>query len=263
LGTRGRRFKSSHPDFNALHRAGLFRLLGPRPPTLSCALVRLKSIDLSGVFCITCRAEPFQGPKSPRADCCMRKYFFVLLAILCIGQLALSLIQRSYDRGALLLPVSTSNSPVSVEGENSRLATTAADVARRVSASSSEASSDNKDVHRAAPDNSVRRDPFAPFFAVKGPDTLPSSLTLTDVELKEVRVTAILRTASGKASASVETAAGRSFVIAQGSPIGTNGGRVTEISPTSIVVSEPAPKDSIADSESELITILHLREQQK
>lgn len=193
----------------------------------------------------------------------MRRYFFVLLALLCIAQLALSLIQRSYRGGPLSVPIATTERLVSAEDESPSVTHPTKKEAMLLLARSADASLESKDMSPAAAETTVKRDPFAPFFRVKGRDTSASSLTLTDVDLKDIRVTAILHTASGKTSASVETPTGRSFIIVKGSPIGTRGGRVTDISAARVVISEPASGDPTTDSVPDLITVLTLREERK
>jgi hypothetical protein len=193
----------------------------------------------------------------------MRRYLFVFLALLCIAQLALSLIQRSYSREPLAVPIATTERIISDEDRRSGVTNPTEEESRILLASSIGASLDSKVLPPAAQDATVRRDPFAPFFRVTGRDVSESSVALTDVDLKDIRVTAILHTATGKASASVETAAGRAFIISQGSPIGTKGGRVSDISAARVVISEPASRDAITGSAPELITVLTLRDDRK
>jgi hypothetical protein len=100
-----------------------------------------------------------------------------------------------------------------------------------------------------------RSDPFAPFFAIKGNGATGSPPTLGDIDLREVRLTAILRTTEGNASASIETPQGHSFLISVGSIVGVKRGRVLAITPTKVVISE-----STSDNEApESTTFLELR----
>jgi len=86
----------------------------------------------------------------------------------------------------------------------------------------------------------IARDPFVPFFSIKGDKSKDAAFPLTEYELSDLRVTAIVGDSSGRRSALVETSDGKSFVVNAGTKIGDNGGRVETITTSTIVISEPA-----------------------
>jgi Tfp pilus assembly protein PilP len=85
------------------------------------------------------------------------------------------------------------------------------------------------------------RDPFVPFFSVKGSakEADPAN-PLTSYDLSELRVVAIVRSSQGITSASVETKDGKSFIVKNGTKIGPYGGTVSNISATTIYIEEPS-----------------------
>jgi hypothetical protein len=84
------------------------------------------------------------------------------------------------------------------------------------------------------------RDPFVPFFSVRGNTPTDTKSLLTNYDLSELRVTAIIRGENGKTSASVETRDGKSFIVKPGTKIGKHDGTVSKISATSIYIEELA-----------------------
>lgn len=83
------------------------------------------------------------------------------------------------------------------------------------------------------------RDPFVPFFSVRKDSTGDANRSLSEYELNELRVTAIINDSRGGHFASVETPSGRDFIVRLGSMIGNRGGRITAILPSKVVIVEP------------------------
>jgi hypothetical protein len=84
------------------------------------------------------------------------------------------------------------------------------------------------------------RDPFVPFFSIRDRNRGGKTPAITDYELSELRLAAIISDSYGKRSASVEASDGKSFIVKVGSVIGDNGGEIKEITSSKIVISEPA-----------------------
>lgn len=80
------------------------------------------------------------------------------------------------------------------------------------------------------------RDPFVPFFKVRGDEVGGAKGELTSYELDQLKVTAVIRTAVGTSSASLESRDGRSFIVRPGTKIGVRGGTVEEITSSGVVV---------------------------
>ena len=192
----------------------------------------------------------------------MQRPLVVILALLCVGQLALSLIQRAYTRDPASIPIAVTDT---TPGGDSRpnLIDSQQRKAKTLVAHESGSMADDGEAQPIAAPQSAGKDPFKPFFTLRDDRAPHSSVELTDVALKDIRVTAVLHTATGRASASVETVHGRTFVVVPGSPIGTKGGRVTEISPLGVVVSEPGSQVMEADGGSEITTVLQLYRRQR
>jgi hypothetical protein len=93
-----------------------------------------------------------------------------------------------------------------------------------------------------------QRNPFVPFFSIKQGGSNASTSTPADFELSELRVTAIIKDSQGAYSASVKAPNERNFIVKVGSTIGLNGGRITSITDSKIVVSESS--DEGADNGS-------------
>lgn len=84
------------------------------------------------------------------------------------------------------------------------------------------------------------RDPFVPFFSIRNNSRGDGAGSLTDYDVSELRVAAIVSDGAGNRSASIEASDGKSFIVRVGTKIGENGGRVETITATTIVISEPA-----------------------
>lgn len=106
-------------------------------------------------------------------------------------------------------------------------------------ASNAEARASREKEPEAKKDTSTR-DPFVPFFSIRNNSRSDSSVSLTEYDVSELRVAAIVSDAAGNRSASVEATDGKSFIVRVGTKIGENGGRVENITSTTIVISEPA-----------------------
>lgn len=86
---------------------------------------------------------------------------------------------------------------------------------------------------------STARDPFVPFFSIRSNARGDNPYPLTEYDISELRVAAIVSDAAGNRSASVEALGEKSFIVKVGTKIGKNGGRVESISATTITISEP------------------------
>jgi Tfp pilus assembly protein PilP len=84
------------------------------------------------------------------------------------------------------------------------------------------------------------RDPFVPFFSIRKDAAGDGSRTLSDYELSELKVTAILSDSRGGHFASIKTPSGKDFIVKPGSMIGARGGRIATILPSKLVIVEPA-----------------------
>lgn len=112
--------------------------------------------------------------------------------------------------------------------------------------------------HEAPTTNAlVVRDPFVPFFSIRSGARKDNPSPLTDYDLSELRVAAIIGDAAGNRSASIETSDGKSFIVKVGAKIGGNGGRIESITATTIMVSEPA--DSGTGNQSAITKELSLK----
>ncbi len=103
----------------------------------------------------------------------------------------------------------------------------------------------------------VTRDPFVPFFSIRSGTRKDNPNPLTDYDLAELRVAAIIGDSAGNRSASIETSDGKSFIVKVGTKIGSNGGRIESITATTIVISEPA--DSGVGNQSAITKELSLK----
>jgi Tfp pilus assembly protein PilP len=93
-----------------------------------------------------------------------------------------------------------------------------------------------------------RFDPFEPLFKAQQADTIAVSKSLREkrvpqtplerVALSQLKVTAIIRSATGGNRALVEDAGGKGYVVQRGTYIGLNAGRVIDIDKSRIVVEE-------------------------
>ncbi len=88
------------------------------------------------------------------------------------------------------------------------------------------------------------RDPFQP------PNLKPKRVVdesrpeLERYELSELRLTGVATAADGNLSASIETASGRGFMVKKGSLVGTNRGKIIDISMDRIVIEETVVNQS-------------------
>ena len=105
--------------------------------------------------------------------------------------------------------------------------------------------------------NREPRDPFVPFFSIKQGGGNAATSTPADFELSELRVTAIIKDSQGNYSASVKAPNERNFIIKVGSLIGLNGGKVTAITDSKILVSESS--DAGVDGSSTALKELVLK----
>jgi hypothetical protein len=92
------------------------------------------------------------------------------------------------------------------------------------------------------------RDPFVPFFSIKPGEGSASTSTPTDFELSELRVTAIIKDSKGTYSASVKAPNDRNFIVKVGSAIGSDGGRISSITESKIIVTDSSADNSSAQS---------------
>jgi Tfp pilus assembly protein PilP len=86
------------------------------------------------------------------------------------------------------------------------------------------------------------RDPFVPFFSLRKDGDGNPNRALTEYDLSELKLTAILGDSSGRRVASLETPQGRDFVVYEGSAVGIRGGKVSAILPSKVIIAEPSPK---------------------
>lgn len=86
----------------------------------------------------------------------------------------------------------------------------------------------------------LARDPFVPFYAVRKESDSSNTNPLTRFELKELRLAAVIRDPAGSHSALVETNQGKTFIVKKGHKIGSRGGEISEITPSKILITEPA-----------------------
>lgn len=84
------------------------------------------------------------------------------------------------------------------------------------------------------------RDPFVPFFQIRKSTGGDDNRPLTEYELSELKVTAIISDSHGERMASVETPSGRDFIVRPGGLIGPRGGRIVAILPAKLVIEEPS-----------------------
>ena len=109
-----------------------------------------------------------------------------------------------------------------------------------------------------APHQPPTRDPFVPFFSIRGDKSGEARTSLTSYDVSELRLAAILGDSDGQRSASLESADGRSFIVKLGSAVGAANGRVTAITPKKVVISQPKPGSvDMEDYELTLRTINH------
>jgi hypothetical protein len=90
------------------------------------------------------------------------------------------------------------------------------------------------------PVEAAARDPFVPFFQIRKNGGTDDDRPLTEYEVSELKVTAIISDSYGERMASVETPSGRDFIVKAGARIGSRGGRITAILPSKLVIEEPA-----------------------
>jgi Tfp pilus assembly protein PilP len=171
-----------------------------------------------------------------------------IVAILCLAQLAIIISKQAEDKnselGRLGEQISQSASRVGdlLTPSRARQQGNVIPPADTIL----KASSANGSKDRALPPNKASRqaptrDPFVPFFSVKGgPKETDQANPLTSYDLSELRVVAIVRSSQGKTSASVETKDGKSFIVKNGTKIGAYGGTVSNISATTIYIEEPS-----------------------
>jgi len=171
-----------------------------------------------------------------------------IVAILCLAQLAIIISKQAEDKnselGRLGEQISQSASRVGDLFTTSRtqLKSSATPSPDPVSKESSkELASELVMVPNKASRQAPVRDPFVPFFSVKGgPKENDQANPLTAYDLSELRVVAIVRSSQGTTSASVETKDGKSFIVKNGTKIGAYGGTVSNISATTIYIEEPS-----------------------
>jgi Tfp pilus assembly protein PilP len=86
----------------------------------------------------------------------------------------------------------------------------------------------------------ITSDPFVPFFSIRRESEDNKNRSLTEYNLDELKVTAIIADSHGGHLASVKAPTGRNFIVKPGTMIGAQGGRVIEISPSTVLIAEPS-----------------------
>jgi hypothetical protein len=180
----------------------------------------------------------------------IKQRLIFLVALVCIAQLGFVILTEAtrYLRkhSQKSHPVVSRDMPLNSSPEASRASLKPAPTDSRVKDNPPKALQRKTDVPAAAGNvsptsvvvNRAPRDPFVPFFSIKQSSEHSSSSTLADFELSELRLTAIIKDSQGNYSASVKAPNERNFIIKVGSLIGLNGGKVSAITDSKILVLE-------------------------
>lgn len=193
----------------------------------------------------------------------MNQRLVIFIAVVCVAQLGVTVFQHVGNRKILAssslnkVAVTTNNpanNPRSFVGDslldrasfksaraqstNSKpeSAATQMNVALKPLATPSPISAPTPVVEKPHAQNT--RDPFVPFFAIRKDSAIQEGDPLTQYELRDLKLTAVIRDDLGNYSASVQTSQGRSFIVKKGTKLGKHGGYISEISPTKISISE-------------------------
>lgn len=194
----------------------------------------------------------------------MNQRLVIFIAVVCVAQLGVTVFQHvgnrrilassSFNKAVVTNTTTPTNNPRSFVGDsmlarasfksaraqspNSKpeSAATQMNVALKPLATPSPISAPTPAIEKPLGQNT--RDPFVPFFAIRKDSAIQEADPLTQYELSDLRLTAVIRDDLGNYSASVQTSQGRSFIVKKGTKLGKHGGYISDISPTKISISE-------------------------
>jgi Tfp pilus assembly protein PilP len=186
----------------------------------------------------------------------MKQFLASLLAIACLAQLGLTVMHRAGYQIAIAqsnaLPAASQPSEATTKEERQS--------PQSIQAPASDASSrDRASIDRAAiidpsrqtpstqqprpaqPSTEVineERDPFVPYYSINRNRDSNDLSPLTQIDISELRLAAVIKDSTGSYAAAVQNAQGRNFILKRGARIGNRGGQVVEITSSKVIISE-------------------------
>jgi Tfp pilus assembly protein PilP len=186
----------------------------------------------------------------------MRQPLASLLAIACIGQLGLTILHKAGYQ--IALAQTAPSQPRSEQGVESAKPQQLPQIIEAPSTDSS--SRDRASIDRAAivapldRDEIIRkaipseqsagssapqeRDPFVPYYSINRDRSFDDNTPLTQINISDLRLSAVIKDPKGSYAAAVQTQQGRSFILKRGARIGNRGGQVVEITASKVIISE-------------------------
>lgn len=185
----------------------------------------------------------------------MKQTLASLLAIACLAQLGLTIMHRAGYQIAIAqsnaLPAASQPTEVTTKEQQTpeKIQAPAADASARDRASIDRAaiidpSLQNPSIQQprpAQPNTEVvneERDPFVPYYSINRNRDINDLSPLTQIDVSELRLAAVIKDSTGSYAAAVQTPQGRNFILKRGARIGNRGGQVVEITSSKVIISE-------------------------
>lgn len=185
----------------------------------------------------------------------MRQTLASLLAIACMGQLGLTILHKAgYQIALAQTSPSQPAAEPRVESAKPQQLPQAIEAPTTDSSSRDRASIDRAAIvaplerneiikksiptEQSAPSILEERDPFVPYYSINKDRSFDETIPLTQIDISDLRLAAVIKDPKGTYAAAVQTQQGRSFILKRGARIGNRGGQVVEITASKVIISE-------------------------